>query len=368
MKTKCTIAIVVLTAVLINACNKEPETLADEVVADSGAVRFVLNDLPYQKLSDYRFYVGNLKDMQPNARVLPYEPINALFSDYAHKSRFIWMPQGVSATYQGDHEVLHFPDGTVMIKNFYYDHVLPGGNRRILETRLIYKKDGHWEFANYKWNEEQTEAYFDLEGSYMPLSWVDDNGIEKSVNFRIPSEAECFTCHKSNMQNTPIGPKPNNLNKWMAYDEGAMNQLEKWNQVGYLTGSLPADIETTVDWTDESQPIDMRFRSYIDVNCSHCHSEYGHCYYRPIRFPFWQTTDENNLGVCIEPQEIINPDINPNLTHIIARGNPERSVLHFRMNTTDVQYRMPLMGRTLVHTEAIEMVEAYINSLTPACN
>jgi hypothetical protein len=29
---------------------------------------------------------------------------------------------------------------------------------------------------------------------------------------------------------------------------------------------------------------------------------------------------------------------------------------------------MPLMGRTLIHQEAVDLMEEYINSLTPLCN
>ncbi|MEZ4800115.1 MAG: hypothetical protein R2809_10140 [Flavobacteriales bacterium] len=32
-----------------------------------------------------------------------------------------------------------------------------------------------------------------------------------------------------------------------------MNQLEKWISVSYLTDNSTADINTVVDWTDESQ-------------------------------------------------------------------------------------------------------------------
>jgi hypothetical protein len=60
--------------------------------------------------------------------------------------------------------------------------------------------------------------------------------------------------------------------------------------------------------------------------------------------------------------------ITPQLAHIIARGNINKSVMYFRMNTNDPQYMMPLMGRTMVHQEAVDLLEQYINSLSPLCN
>jgi hypothetical protein len=41
---------------------------------------------------------------------------------------------------------------------------------------MIRKSDG-WIFADYVWNTEQTEAYFDLAGSITPITWKDDNDV-----------------------------------------------------------------------------------------------------------------------------------------------------------------------------------------------
>src|SRR5690554_3498781 len=55
-------------------------------------VNFEISEVPYDKLSDYNFYEGNLSDLSPVYGVLPYEPINSLFADYSRKKRFVWMP------------------------------------------------------------------------------------------------------------------------------------------------------------------------------------------------------------------------------------------------------------------------------------
>jgi hypothetical protein len=73
--------------------------------------------------------------------------------------------------------------------------------------------------------------------------------------------------------------------------------------------------------------------------------------------------DETNMGVCVEPDTYIPP-----YEKIVDPGNVANSVLHFRMNSIEEQYRMPLLGRTLRHDESILMVEAWINSLTTNCD
>jgi uncharacterized repeat protein (TIGR03806 family) len=363
MKRPLTLAILILIVILFSCKKDDKEETIEPTPTPDTSVQFDLGQVPYPNLSDYQFFTGTLADLQPNSRVLPYDVITPLFSDYAHKKRFVWMPQGVSASYVSDGTLLNFPDGTVFIKNFYYDHVLPNHTTRILETRLMYKKDGNWKFADYTWNDAQTEATFSLDGSHVPVDWEDESGNTHNVNFRIPSEVECFTCHKTYDVATPIGPKPQNLNSTFTYSDGSMNQLARWVQEGYLEPGYPENIVTVPDWTDESQPLLERVRAYVDMNCAHCHKEGSHCSYRPLRFAYTETTTETNLGVCVLPQEVINSS----LTHIISRGKPNRSVMFFRLNNTEEQFRMPLLGRTVIHEEAVQLFEAYINSLTPDC-
>jgi uncharacterized repeat protein (TIGR03806 family) len=322
-----------------------------------------LNEVPYTNLSQYQFFTGDLKELEPNNGVLPYDVITPLFSDYASKKRFVWMPTGTNATYAGADKALNFPDGAALIKNFYYNNVQPTGETKILETRLMYRKNGFWQFANYVWNEAQTEAVLDLQGSNVPVSWIDEDQNIREVLYRIPNVLECQTCHKSSLVSIPIGVKPQNLNMTYDYVQGPSNQLMKWQQTGYLQGNIPANIETTVRWDDQTAVLSERVRAYLDMNCSHCHTAGGHCDYRPVKFAYSESADPVNQGVCVEPEE----NLGPSLTHIISVGNIEKSVLHFRLNTTDETKRMPLLGRTVIHEEAVQMIADYINSLTEPC-
>jgi len=364
------LALLLFVVAILVSCSKDvlDETLPTDL---NEADRLVLDvqDFPFTNLSEYHFFKGPIVQQRPVPGVLPYAPISGLFSDYAHKLRFVWMPQGVSATYNGDERVLDFPDGTVLIKTFYYDHVQPADARRIIETRLLYKRNGAWEFADYVWNAEQTEATFDMTGSFTPVTWTDDNGMQRSINYRVPSVAECQTCHKDNDLPIPIGPKPQNLNSLFPYTDSRpynpspKNQLQKWAEMGYLQRNFPKNIATTVRWDDPTADLNTRVRSYVDINCAHCHREGSHCDYRPMRFAFHESSDPVNLGVCVPPDD----PILPQHTYIVARGSIGRSLLHYRVNSTDEAVRMPLLGRSIVHDEGVALITAWINSLGPAC-
>jgi uncharacterized repeat protein (TIGR03806 family) len=349
---------------------------SDDEYTPVSPVNLDLTKVPYPKLSDYKFFKGELKNLTPVLGVLPFQPASSLFSDYAHKKRFVWMPNGVKATYNGDGKILEMPVGSALIKNFYYEHVQPSNTTKLIETRIMIRKATGWIFANYVWNDEQTEAFLDLNGSYKDISWTNENSTVMNVNYRIPSEVQCITCHKTkeiinNTEQTiyiPIGIKPQNLNFNYNYGTEVKNQLTKWIEAGYLENNftLPAAANTTVDYEDTSKPIDARARSYVDINCAHCHTDNKHCDYRPMRFAFSQTAGTNgdtNMGVCVSTEDM--QGFPTNLAKIVAPGNVNKSMLYYRINTTNETYRMPLHGRTLIHTEGVTLIEQWINSLSP---
>lgn len=327
-------------------------------------VNYNLESFPFQTLSEYNFFQGNLKDLNPNYGVLPYTLNSTLFTDYAKKKRFVWLPNNTNAHYISDEKLITFPAGAVLIKNFYYDNVLPDYTTKIIETRLMIKKSEGWVFAEYVWNEEQTEAVLDLNGSFVDIEWEQDSDTRR-IQYRIPAEAECITCHKVNEVPFPIGTKPRNLNLSNLYNTGVQNQLDKLAEFGYLANVESSDaISSVPDYNDNSIPLENRVRAYLDINCAHCHADQGHCDYRPIRLDYESTINYTNLGVCISPDEVINQG----LGDIIVPGNPRNSVLHFRMNSTNEATRMPLLGRSIVHKEGVELIEDWINELNVTCD
>jgi len=356
--------ILALPFLLLLSCTKEEQEKAPAALpGDPERLVLDVSLFPFQTLSEYRFFKGDMALHRPVPGVLPFAPINTLFTDHAHKLRFVWMPRGVQAHYNGDHQALDLPDGAVLIKTFYYDRVQPGDARRIIETRLMYKRNGRWEFANYVWNTEQTQATLDMNGSMTPLSWIDESGTQQAVNYRSPSIAECETCHKLGSEPTPIGPKPQNLNSPYTSRDGVRNQLARWTTEGYLSSVRPKRIVTVPHWDDPQVNLHDRVRAYLDINCGHCHRQGGHGDYRRIRLAFSETIDPVNLGICVTPDA---PFL-PQHTHIVSRGSPARSLLRYRMASSNPAERMPQIGTSITHTEALSLITTWIESLTPTC-
>lgn len=349
---------------IIYSCSKDEE----EVYVPVSPVVVDLTQVPYPKLSDYNFFEGDMKNQVPSLNVIPYEPASTLFTDYASKKRFIWMPTGVKGTYVADDKIIDFPVGTVLIKTFYYTTIQPSNTTKIIETRLMIRQSDGWKFHEYLWNEAQTDADLVLDeafanGSAVNITFKKPNNEIINTNYRIPSDSECLACHKSNEIPTPIGLKPQNINVNYAFAEGSKNQLQKLVEQGYLN-SYPSTIVSTVNYKDTTQPLDLRVRSYLDINCAHCHIDNGRCDYRMVRFAFSETTNPTNIGICVNADE----EISPTLQKIVTPGIFSKSVLHYRLQTSDESLMMPLIGRTIVHDEGVQLLEEWIASLTQTCD
>ncbi len=315
---------------------------------------------PYEKLSQYQFFKGNLADLQPNDRVIPYDLNSPLFSDYAHKARFVWMPEGTSASYTTE-SVLDFPKGAAIIKNFYYenDETDASKGRRIMETRLLINRGEDWEAIGYIWNDEQTEAYHEVIGDIKEVSWVNTEGKPQNINYIIPNKNQCKSCHLNGKKQIPIGPKVRNLNKPFAYADGEMNQLEKWASIGYLTGyDGQANHPKVATWDNEkSGDIHDRAMAYLDINCAHCHNKTGSANTSGL---FLTADAPLDLNVGIFKATVSAGAGTGGFTYSIVPAHPEESIMIYRMNSLNPGAMMPELGRSTVHTEGVALISNWI--------
>ena len=319
---------------------------------------------PHELLSSYHFFEGEISELNPVAGVLPYDLNTPLFSDYSYKKRFVWMPEGTSARYDTDH-VLDFPIGAVLIKNFYYfnderDHAQ---GKQLMETRLLINRGEEWDAYGYTWNEDQSDAIYDIVGDIKEVNWINKDGEEKYVDYIIPNKNQCKGCHAYDNKLLPIGPKARNINKDYAYSDGSKNQLEKWASIGYLNGLADSDDRPSVaDWQNETQSLHGRTMAYLDMNCGHCHNPKGAGQTSGLTL---LATSEigHKLGV-FKPTVSAGAGTGGH-TYSVVPGNPDESIMIYRMKSTNPGAMMPELGRRLVHDEGVALVENWIESLDP---
>lgn len=346
MSLKKKICFVVIVAALGAGCRTKPRPVSSFV------------DEPFPtKLSDWRLFIGS-GISQPNRGVLPYDLNTPLFSDYASKYRFVWMPQGTAAHYRQD-GVFDFPVGTILIKSFAFPS--SGGREKLVETRLLVHARNGWVGLPYVWNEKQSEARLDLAPDPVPISYTEPSGEKHEFTYYIPNANECKQCHENSRVMLPIGPKARNLNKDYRYSDGISNQLVRWTRAGYLDDApSPESAPRAARWdVPESGTLAERARAYLDSNCAHCHQPGATAGYTGFDLRL-TTSSPLSLGVCRSPNSAGRVG---NLVYDLVPGKPEESILLARMESTRPKEMMPQIGRSVVHEQGLALVREWIRSL-----
>ncbi|MEP7109589.1 MAG: SO2930 family diheme c-type cytochrome [Ferruginibacter sp.] len=319
---------------------------------------------PNEKLSAYGFFDGDLKQLQPAMNVFPYELNSTLFSNYAEKLRFVYMPAGKQVAYK-EKGVLDFPEGTFLIKNFYYlsDSRHPEKGRRIIETRLLVHGPEGWEAWPYYWNDEQTEAYYDVGGERTEVNYINNNGKKIKTAYYVPNKNECKGCHSYNQQMLPVGPSVSELNREMNYAGGSKNQLLHWKE-NNLINDLPAlnAIPKMPVWDDvKTGSLNERARAYLDINCANCHRRGGPAETSGLLLNY---DERNATATGIYKSPVATGKGSAGRLFDIVPRKPNESILLHRMQTNDPGEAMPELGREQVHREAVELIYAWIKNMS----
>ena len=309
-----------------------------------------------QNLSEYGFF-KDLKNQVPAKNVLPYQLKSQLFSDYTDKQRFIYVPNDSKFTFESD-KVFQFPVGTTLIKTFSYQNTSSSLETQLLETRLLIHTNNGWEAVGYIWNNEQTDARLSLVGKTIQTQFSKASGELISVRYRAPNKNQCKECHQLNGVMTPIGPKARNMDLEVQYELGKMDQLEKWAQLGWI--DRDSVFNKMVNYFDNSKNMEARARSYLDINCAHCHIRGGSADTTGL---YLTLEEENTKHLGFYKKPVATGKGSFNLRYSIVPGKSEESILLARMHSLDPGIMMPESGRALRDEEGLEIILTWINSL-----
>ncbi|MBL8816793.1 MAG: PQQ-dependent sugar dehydrogenase [Planctomyces sp.] len=340
----------------------------DLLIADHGGGLYRLEKTPQVtpppfpvKLSETGLFVS-VPEHKMAQGVVPYEVNSQLWSDGAHKKRWIAVPGEEKIDYTSTRG-WNFPNGSVLVKSFAIDmHAGNPESRKWIETRLLVRQDNEWTGYSYRWNEDQSDAVLlgrePLDAEYLIGDASQANGTT-SQNWHFPGRAECMVCH-SRAANYVLGTCEVQMNRDYQYDEGPQNQIEWLAERGYFTKSpeKPADqLERLVDPFDETQPLESRARSYLHANCSNCHIEAG----------------GGNSAFSIEfntkPEQARLIDATPvhqrfaiEDAKVVASGSPARSILYHRINRRGPG-QMPPLGSNQPDVAGVDLIGHWIRQL-----
>jgi len=336
-------------------------------------------DFP-RKLSQTGLFAST-KRHEPAPGVVPYSVNAPLWSDHAHKERFLALP-GESQIVFDDIEYpqpapgaprgWRFPDGTVAVKTFSLE--MERGNpasRRRLETRILHFEqlagseevgDQYWRGYTYLWNDEQTDAeLLEAGGADRTYTIADpaapDGRREQTWHF--PSRAECTLCHTMPAKYV-LGLNTLQLNKDHDYGAAVANQLATFEHLGIFNGPLPKPAEKLpklADYAERKQELDARARGYLHANCSHCHMKWGG---GNADFQLLATLDLDAMGVVgVRPSH---GSFGIADARLLTPGDPARSMILHRMTKLGLG-RMPHVASSVVDDEAVKLIHDWIEAI-----
>ena len=108
--------------------------------------------------------------------------------------------------------------------------------------------------------------------------------------------------------------------------------------------------------------MDARARAYLRVNCGHCHKPSGSASNSGL---FYDDHLGSPASLGIGKRPVAAGRGAGNFDFAIDPGHPERSILIYRMKSTDPGIAMPELGRASVHDEGIALLEQWIRAMPP---
>ncbi len=352
-------------AALASACSSSDGTGA---AAPGPTVVLAPEGNPFETLAEWGFFADAPAQI-PAAGVVPFDVISVLFADDARKERFLYLPPGEQIGWS-DIERWDFPAGTTAIKTFWYPNDARDDSlgRRLVETRLLVMQPSGLEALTYVWNDAQTAAKLELSGSTATVSWTDDDGELRDQQYNIPNAFDCQSCHGVAPETHLLGPRTRQLDRDHDYGSGPENQIDHMASLGWLDTAPPAERVRLTDPYGDG-PVVERARSYLDANCSHCHSEGGKAESTGLWVSYDLTDpdsgDRNHIGVCKFPTSAGNAS--GGLKYDVWPGSPDQSIMILRVGSTDPSVKMPPLLTRLSDSQGVKVLREWIAAM-PAEN
>jgi uncharacterized repeat protein (TIGR03806 family) len=300
---------------------------------------------------------ADLTDLAPSPGMVPYDVNLPFWSDHAIKSRWFIVPDGISQFTWSEEGLWTLPSGTVWVKHFdmEMERGEPASTKRI-ETRLIVKNPTGAYGVSYRWNDAGTEAFLAADGGENFTLNVTEGGNPVPQTWRIPSRAECMSCH------TPQAGHALSFNtRQLNLDNGIPgyggNQLTTLQQTGYLSNDpgSPNLLPRHLRPDESAYSVEARVRSYIAVNCSYCHKDGG------TANASWDGRAELTLSETgLVNGEAANNGSNP-ANKLVVPGDPTHSIVLSRIAATNGFTRMPPLASNVIDTANVDLLTTWIN-------
>ena len=318
-------------------------------------------DFP-RRLSETGLFTS-VKDQAPAPGVVPFSVNVEQWLDHAEGERFVAIPDGSAGITINKDQKPVWPKDSVLVRTLSMEmEAGKPATRKRLETQLLHFDGKQWRGYSYRWNEEQTDAELvGAAGAEQSLVVTDASapGGRREQPWRFPSRAQCMSCHNTWADYTLAFTLPQ-LGRAHDYNGVPDNQVRALRHVGILPAAQKGnEPKALAPPYGQGGTVEDRARSYLHVNCSHCHRFGGggtaliDLRY-DIKLPEMKVVGERpNQGTfSLRDPRIIAPKV------------PSRSVLLYRMAKVG-HGRMPQIGSEVVDRRGLALVREWISGVRP---
>jgi mono/diheme cytochrome c family protein len=287
---------------------------------------------------------------------LSFTPQYPLWSDGAAKKRWISLPKGTYID-ASDPNSWEFPFGTKVWKEFRI------GGRRV-ETRYLERTDEGWQFAAYRWSEDEREATLAPERGVRLRAEV-----APGVPHAIPSRYDCRACHEgrpvpvlgfSALQLSPDrDPHAPHAEK-PTRDDVDLRVLAARRLIRGLPPAVLKDPPRIAALTKTARAA----LGYLYGNCAMCHNGRGSL--TDLGFSLDYSVGQGRRDADAvstaagRASHFYVPGSPDEKSQRVRRGDPDLSAIAVRMSSRRPAQQMPPLGTQLVDEEAVRLVRRWI--------
>ncbi len=315
---------------------------------------------------------ASVKDHQVAAGVVPFSIVAEQWVDHASAEWFVALPGTASIDVRREpvempgtmfKQQFQVPKDGVFVKTFSME--MERGNwqsRRRLETQLLHFDGRAWHGYSYRWNDEQTDATLvGSAGEDMSLTVRDSDapGGRRVQTWHYPSRHECMLCHN---------PWPDYRLAFTLPQLAVGDQLARLEKLAIIKSDVTKPEEAVdrdgkkyvamVNPYDKAADLTLRARTYLHVNCSHCH-QFGAGGTALIELRNYVSLADTKL-VDAKPTQ---GTFGLKDARIVEAGDPYRSTLYYRMSKMG-HGRMPHIDSELVDERGVDLIHEWIINLT----
>jgi hypothetical protein len=289
--------------------------------------------------------------------VRAYTPAYELWSDGAHKRRFVSLPEGSQIDARNP-DAFVYPVGTQFWKEFSLD-VASASAPVLGETRLLRKTRAGWLYTSYVWSRDGQSAT------------ATPNGVQDlfATGHRVPDRSECKRCHKGRedfilgWDMLLLGSGATGVTRELLVQSGVLQDAP----AAALTSAVPGDA------------IERAALGYLHVNCGvSCHNANKKSDAQDVGF--FLRLEHAGLASVLTTEAVrtgINQTPTPAALSFVAGSpfpleayydlrplDPARSLVILRMGMRGLLRQMPPIATNRVDTAGLQQVTAWVEHMT----